>query len=76
MAQRKTSRRLRRLTPLEEEARRQRQIARNQAAIALIESWIEEDAAGDPEAQEAEWEDFKAALNANRAAAGESPLFP
>ena len=74
MAQRKAARRPRRLTPLEEEARRQRQIARNQAAIALIKSWIAEDAAGDPLAQEADWEDLKSALNANRAAAGERSL--
>ena len=55
------------------DAQRQRELARIQETIALLESWIAEDAAGDPQAQEADWEDFKAALNANRA--GERPLF-
>lgn len=73
MAEHKVRYKPRSLALLEEEARRQRLIARNQAAIALIESWIAEDAAGDPVAQEADWEDFKAALNANRA--GARPLF-
>ena len=51
MATRKVRYKPHHLMLLEEEARRQRQIVRNQATIALIEARIAEDAAGDPVVQ-------------------------
>jgi hypothetical protein len=52
--------------------------AENEAMIRLLQQWSAEDAAMTPEeAQQAEadWQDLKANLNANRAASGERPLF-
>ncbi|BDC48407.1 hypothetical protein F183_A07230 [Bryobacterales bacterium F-183] len=51
---------------------------RDNATIALLESWLEEDAKMTPEeaAQaEKELEEFLQALNRNRVEAGERPLF-
>lgn len=53
--------------------------AKNRALIELLESWRREDATDDEEELErrdAEWEELKANLNANRAATGERLLFP
>jgi hypothetical protein len=50
---------------------------KQKAALALLQSWIDQDATDDPEeirAAEAELEAFKRAMNENRA--GESPLYP
>ena len=51
----------------------------NAAAIALLDSWLEEDATDDPEQlrkAEKEFEELKRNLNANRAATGERLVFP
>ena len=51
---------------------------RNQAALDLLRQWREEDAAMTPEeAKEADrdLEEFKRNMNANRAAAGEEPIY-
>ncbi len=53
--------------------------ARTRAAIALLQSWREEDATADPEEirqAEQELEELKRNLNANRAATGERLVFP
>ncbi len=53
--------------------------AKNAAAIAMLQSWIDEDATDDPEAirqAEEELEELKRNLNANRAATGERLVFP
>jgi hypothetical protein len=50
----------------------------NIALAHLMQDWIEEDATDEPaemERRDAEWQELKAGLNANRAAAGERPLF-
>ena len=53
--------------------------AENAAAIAMLQSWLEEDATDDPEeirkATE-EFEKFKRNMNANRVATGERLFFP
>ena len=52
---------------------------RSKAAIALLQSWMEQDATDDPaEIRKAEQdlEELKRNLNANRAATGERPVFP
>jgi len=49
------------------------------ATIELLLKWKREDATDDPElirAAEEELEEFKRAMNRNRAEAGELPLFP
>ncbi|HUS17071.1 MAG TPA: hypothetical protein VM536_18895 [Chloroflexia bacterium] len=50
------------------------QRAKNQALIALVETWAQEDAQRDPAELAAEWEAFKAALDAERPA--DQKLFP
>jgi len=53
--------------------------AKNAAAIAMLQSWLEEDATDDPEElrqAEEELEELKRNLNANRAATGERLVFP
>lgn len=53
--------------------------AENAAAIALLDSWLEEDATDDSEEirrAEAQYEDLKRNLNANRAELGERLVFP
>lgn len=53
--------------------------AKNAAAIALLDSWLKEDATDDPDEirkSEEEFEDLKRNLNANRAATGERLVFP
>lgn len=53
--------------------------AENLAAIALLRSWLEEDATDDPEEirkAEQELEEFRHNMNANRAAAGERLVYP
>jgi predicted transcriptional regulator len=50
---------------------------KQKATLALLQSWVDQDATDDPEeirAAEAELEAFKQAMNENRA--GESPLYP
>jgi len=52
---------------------------RDNATIALLESWLEEAARMTPEEAaeaERELEEFLQALNRNRIEAGERPLFP
>ncbi len=52
---------------------------KNAAAIALLQSWIEEDFTDDPEERRraaAEIADLQNNLNKNRAESGERPLFP
>jgi hypothetical protein len=61
------------LAALEAEARRRTIIARNQHMIQLLDQWQAEDAAGDHEAQEADWEALKQALNEDRLS--DRPLF-
>lgn len=51
----------------------------NAAAIALLDSWLAQDATDDPEEirqAEEEFEQFKSDMNANRAATGERLVFP
>lgn len=53
--------------------------AENLAAIALLESWMEQDATDDPEEirkVDEEYAELKRNLNANRAATGERLVFP
>ncbi len=53
--------------------------AENAAAIALLKSWREQDAADDPEElrkAEEEYAEFKRNMNANRAATGERLVYP
>lgn len=53
--------------------------AQNEAAIALLQSWLRDDATTDPEAireAEQELEELKQHLNANRRATGERRVFP
>ncbi len=53
--------------------------ARNAASIALLQSWLAEDATDDPEEirrAEEELAEFKRSMNANRAATGERLLYP
>lgn len=45
---------------------REEQLKRNQALIALIESWVAEDRQEDPERLRAEWEELKRALDESR----------
>lgn len=45
---------------------RQRQMERNRALIQLVESWLDEDSKRDAKVVEAEWEEFKSALDADR----------
>ena len=45
---------------------REEQLKRNQALIALIESWVAEDLQEDPERLRAEWEELKRALDESR----------
>jgi hypothetical protein len=50
-----------------------------EAAIALLDSWIAEGLAADPETKcqaEEELEEFKRNMNANRAATGDHPVYP
>ena len=52
---------------------------RSKAAIALLQSWMEEDATDDPEEirrAEQDLEELKHNLNANRAVTGERLVFP
>ncbi|HLK58857.1 MAG TPA: hypothetical protein VKU00_19950, partial [Chthonomonadaceae bacterium] len=52
---------------------------KGEALARQMEAWIEEDSAATPEeleAREAEWQQLKADLNANRKASGERRLFP
>jgi hypothetical protein len=51
----------------------------NEPAVRLLQQWREEDAAmtdEEGEQAEADWQEPKANLNANRAATGERPLVP
>ncbi|MBI3946117.1 MAG: hypothetical protein HY321_09380 [Armatimonadetes bacterium] len=51
----------------------------HQALADLVQAWREEDMMADRaerNAREAEWQELKSNLNANRAAAGERVLFP
>ena len=51
----------------------------NRALADLMTAWIQEDATDDPEeleSREAEWQELKANLNANRAIGGQRILFP
>ncbi|HZT42967.1 MAG TPA: hypothetical protein VFA07_12435 [Chthonomonadaceae bacterium] len=53
--------------------------AENQALLDLLHEWEAEDAAmteEEAEAAEADWQELKANLNANRKTTGERPLFP
>jgi hypothetical protein len=53
--------------------------AENAAAIAMLNRWRRENATDDPEVirqATEEYEELKRNLNANRAAAGETPVFP
>jgi hypothetical protein len=53
--------------------------AENAAAIALLQSWREQDATNDPEEirqAEEELAEFKRNMNANRAATGERSVYP
>src|SRR5579863_2697824 len=53
--------------------------AENAAAIALLDSWLQEDATDDPAKllqAEQEFEELKRNLNANRAETGERLVFP
>ncbi len=52
----------------------QQQMEKNRALIALVESWYEEDSELDPQEVEAEWEEFKNALDADRLS--DRRLFP
>ena len=45
---------------------RQQQMERNRALIQLVESWLDEDSKRDAKVVEAEWEEFKSALDADR----------
>lgn len=45
---------------------REEQMKRNQALIALIESWVAEDLQEDPEKLRSEWEELKRALDESR----------
>jgi hypothetical protein len=52
---------------------------RQRDAIALLDSWIAEGSAADPETKrqaEEELEEFKRNMNANRAATGDHPVYP
>lgn len=64
------------MVELEWEARRQRNIAHNQGLIQLINTWMEEDAQGDHEQQEREWQELKTALDEDRFSLPERNLFP
>ena len=51
----------------------------NQAAIDLLQSWLQDDAPSDPDqvlAAERELQEFKHSMNANRIATGERLLYP
>jgi hypothetical protein len=53
--------------------------AKQKAAIALLDAWRAEDATEDPDElarRDAELEEFKANINANRAATGERRIYP
>ena len=53
--------------------------AENLAAIALLQSWMVQDATDDPEEirrADDEFDELRRNLNANRAATGERPVFP
>lgn len=53
--------------------------ARNAASIALLQSWLAEDATDDPDEirrAEEELAEFKRNMNANRSATGERLLYP
>ena len=53
--------------------------AEQEAAIALLDSWIAEGMAAGPEEirqAEEELEEFKRNMNANRAATGDHPVYP
>lgn len=55
----------------------QEQLDKNQAALALLRSWREQNATSDPEElkrRQADWEEFKAALDEDRPS--ERKLFP
>ena len=39
---------------------------KNRALIELVESWLAEDSERDPQEVQAEWEEFRAALDADR----------
>lgn len=54
-------------------------LAPGEATRALFAAWEAEDATDDPEeiaAREREWEEFKANINATRAAAGSRLIYP
>jgi hypothetical protein len=52
----------------------QQQMEKNRALVELVESWLEEDSERDPKVVQAEWEEFKSALDAGRLSDGR--LFP
>ena len=55
----------------------QAQILKNQAALAMLRQWNEEDATDDPaelEKRQVEWEEFKAAMNESHSS--DRVLFP
>jgi hypothetical protein len=60
--------------PLNRDFWEREQAERNQALIALIQSWCEEDAAEDPEKLQAEWDELKQALDEDRLS--DRKLFP
>jgi|GEM_PF-5610847 len=53
---------------------RRHQLKKNSALIELVESWLAEDSQRNPEEVQAEWEEFKSALDADRPS--ERKLFP
>jgi len=66
------------LPPIEDERTRE-EIARNAPSIALLRSWLAEEATDDPDEirrAEEELAEFKRNMNANRAATGERLLYP
>lgn len=67
------------LPPVPAEANAPQISAKNAAAIALLQSWIEEDATDDPEElrqADADLAELMQNLNKNRIESGERPLFP
>jgi hypothetical protein len=52
----------------------QRQMEKNRALIELVGSWLAEDSERDPQEVQAEWEEFRAALEADRLS--DRKLFP
>ncbi len=52
--------------PLESVDVRRQQMERNRALIQLVASWLDEDSKRDAQVVEAEWEELKSALDADR----------